>query len=210
MFAKTATMTLCGAMLIAVSASSSPTKPSTRMTGNASPSSKRWKENVRPLSGALESVKRMQGVEFDWKKDYGGKHDIGFIAEDVGNVVPALVEWEVAGKTASALKYDRITALTVEAIKAQQRQIDELREEVRKHAAKLSQHDATLAQHGDTLAKHDARLDEHESRFCSIERSLKEMKQQINELDDAIVELQQQPGCTCAPAGNAGGTAAPQ
>jgi hypothetical protein len=137
MYAKTAAITLCGAMLIAVTASSRPTQPAKISTGDASPSSRRWKENVEPLHGALEIVRQMQGVEFDWKKDYGGKHDIGFIAEDVGKVVPTLVEWEVEGKIANGLKYDRLTALTVEAIKAQQRQIEQLREEVSKHAAKL-------------------------------------------------------------------------
>jgi hypothetical protein len=88
-------------------------------------SSKRWKENVETLEGALDTVKQLRGVEFDWKKEHGGTHDIGFVAEEVGQVVPELVSWEKDGHNAQGLAYDRITALAVEAIKEQQTQIDD-------------------------------------------------------------------------------------
>jgi hypothetical protein len=44
-------------------------------------SSRRWKENVEPLEEALQKVERLQGVSYDRKAD--GRHDIGFIAEEV-------------------------------------------------------------------------------------------------------------------------------
>lgn len=90
-------------------------------------SSMRWKENVREIDNALDTVKQLRGVSFDWKKEHGGTHDIGFVAEEVGAVVPELVTWEPDGEFAQGLAYDRITALAVEAIKEQQEQIDELR-----------------------------------------------------------------------------------
>ena len=89
-------------------------------------SSARWKENVKTIDNALETVMQLRGVTFDWKKDHGGAHDVGFIAEEVGKVVPELVTWEPDGKTAQGLAYDRVSALTVEAIKAQQRKIESL------------------------------------------------------------------------------------
>jgi hypothetical protein len=90
-------------------------------------SSARWKHNVQPIENALDKVLQLRGVTFDWNADNGGAHDVGFIAEEVGSVVPELVTWEADGKNAQGLAYDRVTALTVEAIKDQQRQIDELR-----------------------------------------------------------------------------------
>ena len=89
-------------------------------------SSIRWKDNVRPLENALDSVLQLRGVSFDWKAEHGGGHEIGFVAEEVGAVVPELVTWEEDGKDAKGLAYDRISALTVEAIKEQQRQIEAL------------------------------------------------------------------------------------
>ena len=91
-------------------------------------SSARWKENVKPIEGALDKVMQLRGVSFDWKPEHGGKHDIGFVAEEVGKVVPEIVSWEEDGKWAKGLAYDRITALTVEAIKEQQKEIEDLQQ----------------------------------------------------------------------------------
>jgi hypothetical protein len=87
-------------------------------------SSIRWKDNVKTLEGALDKVMHLRGVSFDWKPEHGGTHDIGFVAEEVGKVVPELVTWEKDGQWAQGLAYDRVTALTVEAIKEQQTQIE--------------------------------------------------------------------------------------
>ncbi len=92
-------------------------------------SSARWKENVQTLEGALDKVKQLRGVSFDWKPEHGGKHDIGFVAEEVGKVVPELVTWEKDGKWAQGLAYDRITALAVEAIKEQEQHLRSLEQE---------------------------------------------------------------------------------
>ena len=80
------------------------------------------------ISNALDKVSRLQGVYYDWKGDTGGKHDIGFIAEDVGKVLPELVSWDADGENASGMDYARVNALLVEAIKEQQKEIDELKQ----------------------------------------------------------------------------------
>jgi hypothetical protein len=92
-------------------------------------SSSRWKDNVAPIENALDKVMHLTGVMFDWKPEIGGTHDIGFVAEDVGRVVPELVTWETDRKLASGLKYDRITALLVEAVKSLEKENETLRTE---------------------------------------------------------------------------------
>lgn len=92
-------------------------------------SSIRWKENIRAIADPLGKVMRLNGVSFDWKPEHGGTPDIGFVAEEVGEVVPEIVTWEEDGEFALGLNYDRISALAVEAIKVQQQQIEELRAE---------------------------------------------------------------------------------
>jgi hypothetical protein len=91
-------------------------------------SSRRWKTNIHTIDGALEKVERLRGVTFDWQAD--GKRDLGFIAEEVGAVLPELVAYEDNGTDAKSLDYARLTALLVEAIKEQQRQIEALRAEL--------------------------------------------------------------------------------
>jgi hypothetical protein len=112
-------------------------------------SSIRWKDNVQTIENAIDKVMQLRGVTFDWKAEHGGTHDVGFVAEEVGKVLPELVSWEEDGEWAKGLAYDHITAVTVEAIKEQQAQIDglkkanaELREQVEKLAQKLEKKSA--------------------------------------------------------------------
>ena len=91
-------------------------------------SSQRWKTNVRTIDRAMDKVAQLRGVYFDWQGQ--GKHDIGLIAEEVGRVVPEVVDYEANGTDATALAYDRLVALLVEAVKEQQAKIDELEQAV--------------------------------------------------------------------------------
>ncbi|MHC5023830.1 MAG: tail fiber domain-containing protein [Planctomycetota bacterium] len=89
-------------------------------------SSRRWKRDVRLIADPLQKLQRLEGVSFRWDEAHGGQLDLGFIAEDVGDVLPELVAWEDDGVYARSLSYDRIVAVAVEGIKAQQKQIDSL------------------------------------------------------------------------------------
>ena len=89
------------------------------------PSSRRWKKNISTIEGALDKVLRLRGVSFDWKAD--GRHDIGLIAEEVGEVIPGVVAYEENGEDAKSVDYARLVAVLIEAIKEQQQQIEELR-----------------------------------------------------------------------------------
>lgn len=91
-------------------------------------SSRRFKENVAPIEGALEKIERLRGVTYDWKGTK--KRDIGLIAEEVGEVLPEIVEYEANGTDAKSIDYARITAVLVEAVKAQEAAIASLRAEV--------------------------------------------------------------------------------
>ncbi len=92
-------------------------------------SSKRWKTNIEPVEGALEKVQRLRGVSFDWKSD--GRHDIGLIAEEVGEVIPEVVAYEANGTHARSVDYGRLVALLIEATKEQQKTIQQLKVQLR-------------------------------------------------------------------------------
>jgi len=97
-------------------------------------SSRRWKANIKTLPDALRKVERLRGVSYDLKD--GGKHEIGVIAEEVGAVVPEVVSYEANGKDASGVDYSRLTALLIEAVKQQQKQIAVEREQIRRLRSK--------------------------------------------------------------------------
>jgi photosystem II stability/assembly factor-like uncharacterized protein len=89
----------------------------------------RFKENVTPISDALFKVRQIRGVEFDWipNEEFHGfeGHDVGVIAQEVEKVLPEVVTTRDSGY--KALKYERFTPLLIEAIKEQQKQIDDLK-----------------------------------------------------------------------------------
>ena len=104
---------------------------SSDITAYGSPSDIRLKENIKPLETALDKVLKLQGVTYDWKEGTDArsmtniKEDIGFIAQQVQEVVPELVRQNDNGFL--SLRDKGITALLVEAIKEQQSQIEELK-----------------------------------------------------------------------------------
>ncbi|MBI3894960.1 MAG: tail fiber domain-containing protein [Acidobacteria bacterium] len=91
-------------------------------------SSRRFKTNIQPLEGSLDEILRLRGVSYDWKAD--GKHDIGLIAEEVGEVIPEVVAYEDNGVDAKGVDYARLVAVLIEAVKEQQAQIRQLQSEV--------------------------------------------------------------------------------
>lgn len=86
------------------------------------------KENVEPLTGALESISKLVGVIYD-RKDKTSKDEAGFIAEQVNEVMPNLVTKDDKGNP-YGVQYTKIIAYLVEAVKEQQRQIDDLKKKV--------------------------------------------------------------------------------
>jgi len=94
--------------------------------GGNSGSSRRWKENIAAIEDALVKIQQLRGVTFDWKSN--GVHDIGLIAEEVGVVIPEIVDYEENGVDAISVNYARLVALLIEGMKEQQKQIDELQE----------------------------------------------------------------------------------
>jgi hypothetical protein len=93
-------------------------------------SDQRLKENVTPIENALEKVKSLTGVEFDWIEEhkhihgYEG-HDTGIIAQQVQAVMPTAVRTNDSGYL--SVRYEKMIALLIEGMKEQQNQIDELK-----------------------------------------------------------------------------------
>ncbi len=93
-------------------------------------SDKRLKDNIKNIANPLEKLEKLNGVEFDWndKQDLYKGHDIGVIAQEVEEVLPEIVDTREDGH--KAVKYDRMVALLIEAVKEQQEQINELKEKL--------------------------------------------------------------------------------
>lgn len=92
-------------------------------------SDERLKDNITPLEGALNKISQIGGYEFDWNKDSSNSgHDVGVIAQEIEKVLPEIVVNRDNGY--KAVRYEKIVALLIEAIKEQQLQIDELKSKI--------------------------------------------------------------------------------
>lgn len=112
-------------------------------------SSRRFKNEVKPIEQPLEKIAKLQGVRFTWNKEQGGRQDIGFIAEEVGKVIPEVVSWEEDGQNARGVNYDHLVAVAIEGIKAQQTKIEILERE----KTELKESVASLQEQLDRLAR---------------------------------------------------------
>lgn len=99
----------------------------------------RLKKDIEPITTALSMVTQLQGVYYRFCSHPNENMEIGFIAQDVEKVVPAVVvhsepteDDKKYGITDSKLgiKYEKLTAILVEAIKEQQKQIEALQIEI--------------------------------------------------------------------------------
>ena len=93
-----------------------------RCTSLTQTSSAAYKDEVAPLAAGLGELLRLEPVSYVWNEkapeDSRGKHDLGFLAEDVAGVLPDAVARDAEG-TPAGVDYSRITVLAVKAIQEQ-------------------------------------------------------------------------------------------
>ena len=100
------------------------------------------KENIEVISDALDKVKQLKGITFNYKKD--GKKSTGLIAQDLEKVLPEAIyetiDADINGDPEDkhlAIRYGNTVGLLVEAIKEQQEQIETLNDYVKLQSASI-------------------------------------------------------------------------
>ena len=83
-----------------------------------------FKENVQPLTNALDVVMQLMGVTYDRKDNK--RHESGLIAEEVFKFAPELVSLDDNGKP-YGIQYTKLGAYLVESIKTLKNEINELK-----------------------------------------------------------------------------------
>ena len=96
------------------------------VTAYGSVSDERLKDNIEVIDNAIDKVKELKGVTFNYKKD--GKKSTGLIAQDLEKVLPEAVYTakDLEDEEHLAIRYGNTVGLLVEAIKEQQEQIETL------------------------------------------------------------------------------------
>ncbi|MEW6736812.1 MAG: tail fiber domain-containing protein [Acidobacteriota bacterium] len=123
----------------------------------------RLKTNIRSIDNPLEKVLKLQGIKYEWNKDASsceltlpaGAY-VGFSAQDVENVLPEVVSTSTEGyKTVS---YQSITPVLVEAMKEQQKIIEEVK----------VQYEIRLSQQQSKLDQQQAEIDQLKAQLQAV------------------------------------------
>jgi len=92
-------------------------------------SDERLKDNIELISNPIEKVQSLKGVTWNWNDNADELQqslpNVGVIAQDVEKVLPELVTDRDNGY--KGVDYAKLTGLLIEAVKDQQKQIDELK-----------------------------------------------------------------------------------
>jgi hypothetical protein len=89
-------------------------------------SDERAKDDITPITGALDKVQQLGGYSFTLKAT--DEKSSGVIAQEVQKVMPELVQEGAEGLL--SVQYGNMVGLLIEAIKEQQAQIDELKQKL--------------------------------------------------------------------------------
>jgi hypothetical protein len=113
-----------------------------------STSSRRFKEKIKPMDHASETLFSLKPVAFCYKKEADsegaeGKSQFGLVAEDVEKVNPDLVVRDKEGKPYS-VRYDQVNAMLLNEFLKEHREVQELKKQVAVLTAGLQKVSAQL------------------------------------------------------------------
>jgi len=125
---------------LSVSASHAVFSGDVTATGYTTSSDARLKEDIEPLLDPVQKLQALRGVSYTLKHDVGGlsasepRRRVGVLAQDVQKVLPEAVRTAPNGYL--SVEYGALTPVLIEAVKEQQKQIDELKAEIAKLKAR--------------------------------------------------------------------------
>ena len=106
-------------------------------------SDRRLKENIKKINYGLKDILKLNSVQFNWREKRKGKHDIGFIAQEVQEIIPEIVneipDLENEDNKFLGVEYSKVVPVLVEAIKEQQGQIDKQQGQIDKQQKQIDE-----------------------------------------------------------------------
>jgi hypothetical protein len=144
-------------------------------------SSKRFKEEIRPMNKTSEAIFSLEPVTFRYKKeiDPAGTSQFGLIAEEVAKVNPTLVLPDKEGKPYT-VRYDAVNAMLLNEFLKEHKAFLAEQRKVQEQQATVTQLRLTVAQQQKdfqaTVARLTARLDEQAAQIQKVSAQLEASK----------------------------------
>jgi hypothetical protein len=130
-------------------------------------SSKRFKEDIKPMDKASEALFALKPVAFRYKKeiDPAGTSQFGLVAEDVEKVNPDLVTRDEHGRV-NSVRYDKVNAMLLNEFLKEHRKVEKLQNDF----------EATVAQQKKEIRDLTAQLKEQAAEIRKVSMQLETNK----------------------------------
>jgi hypothetical protein len=111
------------------------------------PSSKRFKDQIKPMDKASEAILALKPVTFRYKKeiDADGTPQFGLVAEDVEKVDPDLVARDAKGEVYT-VRYEAVNAMLLNEFLKEHRKVEEQEKTIAELKSNAAKQDAIIAQ----------------------------------------------------------------
>jgi hypothetical protein len=143
-------------------------------------SSRRFKDDIKPMDGASEAILALQPVTFRYKKEFDstGTAQFGLVAEDVEKVNPDLVVHDKEGKPYS-VRYDQVNAMLLnEFLKEHKAFVEEQR--------KVREQEATTIALESKMEKQEATIVQQQTEIRTVMACLNEQAAQIQKVSAQV------------------------
>ena len=122
------------------------------------PSSRRFKKEIKPMESASEAILALNPVTFHYKSDTKDTPQFGLIAEDVAAVNPDLVVRDKEGKPYT-VRYDAVNAMLLNEFLKEHREVAELKSTVAEQRKGMEAMAAQLKEQAAQIQKVSAQLE---------------------------------------------------
>jgi hypothetical protein len=147
------------------------------------PSSKRFKEEIRPMNKTSEAIFSLEPVTFRYKKeiDPAGTSQFGLVAEDVEKISPDLVVHDKNGEIYT-VRYEAVNAMLLNEFLKEHRKVEEQSSQIAKQDCKVQKLEATVAQLQSALKSQAAQIQQVSDQLpASFRRSDLKIADQQNQ-----------------------------
>ena len=136
-------------------------------------SSRRFKEQIKPIERASEVVFALKPVSFRYKKqiDPQGMQQFGLVAEDVEKVNPGLVVHDKDGNPYT-VRYDQVNAMLLNEFLKEHRRVEEQNAKLEEQANRIREQETTITEIKKEMETVLARLKKQDSKVQRVSDQL--------------------------------------
>jgi uncharacterized coiled-coil protein SlyX len=143
-------------------------------------SSKRFKEQIKPMNHAGEALFSLKPVTFRYKKaiDPAGARQFGLVAEEVDKVSPDLVVRDEKGNV-NTVRYDQVNAMLLNEFLKEHRRVEQQRGKIEQQEATIAELKSAVAQQRKSFTQQEKQIQALASELRTVSAKVEMNKQSL-------------------------------